>query len=275
MKKRLLCLLTALCLLLTLCACGAADTHTLRVWCFSAGKADAILLWTEGSAVLIDTGEDGFGGTITDKLTELGIDRLDVLILTHFDQDHVGGAAEVLESVAVERVLQSDCPRDSGEYAAYLQALSAAGLAAETLRETLNFSLDGAEYTVWPPEKTDYDEDASNNSSLITAVTYGERRFLFTGDAEGARLREFLDQDAGTFDLLKVPYHGHWQKRLTALLESVRPAYAVITSSDAEPEDARTLSALSDIGAAVFLTREGPVLAECDGQTLTVRCVSG
>lgn len=275
MKKRLLCLLTALCLLLTLCACGAADTHTLRVWCFSAGKADAILLWTEGSAVLIDTGEDGFGGTITDKLTELGIDRLDVLILTHFDQDHVGGAAEVLESVAVERVLQSDCPRDSGEYAAYLQALSAAGLAAETLRETLNFSLDGAEYTVWPPEKTDYDEDASNNSSLITAVTYGERRFLFTGDAEGARLREFLDQDAGTFDLLKVPYHGHWQKRLTALLESARPAYAVITSSDAEPEDARTLSALSDIGAAVFLTREGPVLAECDGQTLTVRCVSG
>lgn len=248
----------------------SASGGTLRVYCFSAGKADAILLYTGTSAVLIDTGESGFGREITAYLAQQGISRLDYLIVTHFDQDHVGGAARVLKSVAVGQVLQSDCPKDSDEYAKYTAALEKLGMTALTVRDTLTFTLDGAAYTVYPPQQTTYAESASNNSSLIVSVQYGEKRFLFAGDAETARLKEFLSEDVGSFDFLKVPYHGHWQELLPDLIASVNPAYAVITSSDEEPEDERTTAALKSAGAEVYLTRSAPVLAVCSGTSLEV-----
>jgi len=249
-------------------ASGATD---LKVYCFSAGKADAILLYTDESAVLIDTGNSGFGKEICAYLEEQGISTLDYLILTHFDKDHVGGAAKVLKSVTVKNVLQSDCPKDSSEYEKYLAALDGAGLTAATVRDTLTFTLDGIGYTVDPPAQTDYAVDASNNSSLIVSATCGEKRFLFAGDAEDARLQEYLAENPGTCDFLKVPYHGHDQSSLASFLAAVQPAYAVITSSDDEPEDAAAVKKLQDAGAEVYLTRTAPVLAECDGETLTVQ----
>lgn len=282
-KRRITALLAAAALT-GLCACGAApgaETESpsasaspaggLQVCCFAAGKADASLLWTDGGAVLIDTGESGFGGDIVGYLKAQGVEALDCLVITHFDQDHVGGAAKVLRSVPVARVLQSDCPKDSDEYAAYTAALERAGITPVTVREALSFTLDGASYTVDPPQKTGYGTDPSNNSSLIVSVQYGATRLLFTGDAEDARLQEFLAENAGTYDFLKVPYHGRWQDTLSDLIASVRPAWAVITCSDKQPEDDRTVSALEDAGAQVFLTRLGAVLLRSDGTSLTVQ----
>ena len=101
-----------LCAALLLSGCGqatlVADTASgtkLEVYCFSAGKADAFLLYTEESAVLIDCGEKGFGKEILAYMEEAGIESLDYLIITHFDKDHVGGAAKVINSTPVETVL--------------------------------------------------------------------------------------------------------------------------------------------------------------------------
>lgn len=241
----------------------------LRVYCFAAGKADAILLYTDESAVLIDTGESGFGKEIAAKLEQLGISCLDYLIVTHFDQDHVGGAAKVLKSFPVKQVLQSDYPKDSDEYNNYVDALERASLTPTTVQETMTFSLDGVSYTVDPPKQETYSDQASNNSSLIISVGYGTRRFLFAGDAADARLQEFLAERNGSYDFLKVPYHGNYLQTLPAFFASVCPAYAVITCSEDEPEDDATMAALAD--TEVFLTRIAPVLAESDGTSLTVQ----
>lgn len=247
---------------------GASSGKTLKLYFFSAGKADAILLYSAHAAVLIDTGERGFGKEIAAYLNEKGIHTLDALIITHFDQDHVGGAAKVLKSVAVKRVYQSDCPKDSKEYAKYEAVLAETGISPVTVRSAVTLTLDGLSLTIDPPRQTSYDTDPSNNSSLIVSAQYGEKRFLFAGDAEDARLSEFLAEDNGTYDLLKVPYHGRWQKKLTALIDAVSPAVAVITSSDDQTEDAETVSALKRAGAKVFLTRKAAVLAVCDGKSL-------
>ena len=249
---------------------GAEASGSWQVYCFQAGKADAILLYSGSAAVLIDTGESGFGKTIVSYLQNAGIGTLDALILTHFDQDHVGGAAKVLSSVTVKAVYTSDCPKSSKEYAKYLAALDSAGLTAVTVREDTSFTLDGAVFSISPPQKTTYQTDESNNSSLITSVSFGQTRFLFAGDAENDRIREFLGENPGSYDFLKVPYHGHWQTALQELIDEVQPKYAVITSSDKEPEDDETVSALEAAGAQVFLTREGGVLAVTDGKTVTV-----
>ena len=242
----------------------------LEVTVLDAGKADAILLTTDASAVLIDCGEKGFGGTILDELAARGVGRLDVLIVTHFDRDHVGGAARVIGGVEIGRVLQNASPKDSGEYRRYLRALEKASLTPETLRETLSFTLDGAAYTVEPPQKERYGSDESNNASLIVTAEYGGTRLLFMGDAETARISEYLASSPAACDLVKLPHHGEKEKLLDALLAAVRPRYAVITCSEREPEAASTMRTLKAAGVETFLTRLGAVRIRSDGETLTV-----
>ena len=242
----------------------------LTVVCFQAGKADAFLLITPNSTVLIDCGEKGFGRTILAELEARGIEQLDCMIITHFDQDHVGGAARIINNFPVSRILQSNSPKDSEEYEKYVKAVKTAGIEPETVRENLSFVLDGVSYTVNPPKKSNYNSDASNNSSLIISVENGQNRLLFTGDAEDERLEEFLASgDCGTCDFLKMPHHGRWHEPLLLLVEATSPRYALITSSDDEPEDAETLELLETSGVETFLTRTGQVLVHSDGTTLT------
>ena len=273
MRRRIQTLLLALCCLAGCAGCsGGAETAgtALTVYGFAAGAADAFLLTTADSAVLIDCGEKSLGAELVEYLDAHGVGRLDCLIITHFDKDHVGGAAKVLSSVPVERVLQSNYPKESKVYDNYLDALDEAGLTAETVRETLRFTLDGVDYEIDPPAG-EYEKDQSNNSSLIVTVTNGADRLLFMGDAEDERIAAFLPAHTGVYDFLKVPHHGRHGDLSAALIESVKPKLAVVTSSDDEPEDAAVTELLERAGAEVFFTRNGAVLVESGGQGVTAR----
>lgn len=273
-RRRLAALLLAAALLLTGCAeaapapAPAPAAGTLELHVFDAGAADAILLRTKNSAVLIDAGEKGFGKTILAYLAEQGVDALDYLIVTHFDKDHVGGAAKVLNSIPVKAVLQSNQPKDSDEYENYVEALRGAGIEPVTLRETDTFSLDGVSYTVDPPRQSAYAQDSSNNSSLIVSVRYGDTGILLPGDAQTLRLAEFLDANTETYDVLKLPHHGRDEPLLEALLASVKPTYAIITSSEEEPESGAVLAALEQAGVRTLLTRNQSVTLYSDGITI-------
>lgn len=268
MRKRLSILL---CLLAALLLCGAAAPAepTLAVHVFDAGKADAILFTTAEGAVLIDAGEKGFGKEIVAYCREQGIERIDCLILTHFDKDHIGGAAKVINKLPVGQILQSNYPKESAEMRNYLTAVERAGLAPLTLREELSFTLGGVIFTVNPPALEHYDSSPSNNSSLIVTAECGARRLLFLGDAENARLAEFLASDPGTFDLVKLPHHGAWHRMLPQLFAQTQPSLAIITSSDEEPENPKTTALLQSLGVEYLLTREGALDLFCDGQALT------
>ena len=275
--RRLLALFLSLALVF-FAGCAAKETPSaaeeprsgLEVTVLDAGKADAILLTTPASAVLIDCGEKGFGDEILGELAARGIGRLDLLIVTHFDRDHVGGAAKVIGGIPIARVLQSGRPGDSGAYRKYIRALEKASLSPETVRETLSFTLDGAEYTVEPPQREHYDRDESNNSSLIVTLVYGRTRLLFMGDAETARIAEYLASSPAPCDLVKLPHHGEKEKMLDALLAAVKPRYAVITCSAGAPEAASTAAALQTAGVESYPTRLGAVRIRSDGETLDV-----
>ena len=277
MKLRRIALFTALLALFAciLAACAPPqvieiDEGKLTVYCFKAGKADAFLFYTKNSAVLIDAGESGCGKAIVKYCSERGITKIDCMIVTHFDKDHVGGARKVLETLNVARVLQSSVPKDSGAYDKYLEALKSTNMTAETVREKTTFTLDGVSYTVLPPESDVYDEDDTNNASLITEIVHGNVSMLFTGDARTARIAEYLKTEPGTFDLLKMPHHGEYMKELKKLMARVRPAYAVITSSLQEPEEDKTVSLLKNYSTEIFNTKQAPVIITSDGSTIEV-----
>lgn len=278
--RRLGCLLLAMLTALALCGCTASQAFpnaaaadagaTLSVYFFSAGKADAILLTTENATVLIDCGEKGFGQTILDHLAEQGISQIDVLIITHFDQDHVGGAAKVINNIPIETVLQSDYPKDSEEYEKYVKALDNAGLVPITVREDTTFMLDGVVFDVDPPRLSDYKDDDSNNSSLIVTVSSGDKVLLFMGDAQTERIAEYLATAPVDCDLIKIPHHGGEDELMDDLIAATAPEYAVITCAEEEPDISTTYTVLEEAGVSILLTSKAPVTVYSDGNVLTV-----
>jgi len=116
--------------------------NTLNVTTFNTWKSDSTLLYTDESAVLIDTGESDDGDDILKAIYALGINHLDALILTHFDKDHTGGASVILKKISVDHVYVSCYPKESDEYTALLQALEDIDMEAEVLRETITFTPD-------------------------------------------------------------------------------------------------------------------------------------
>ena len=264
-------------LLLTACLIPAPSAQAdiggneLQVHVFQAGKADAYLIFTDDHAVLIDTGLSGFGKDVLKYLEKKEIDSLDALILTHFDKDHIGGAAKLIRSVPIGRVLQSNCPQESEEYTAYCRALAEAGLEAETLRENCSFVFDGVEYTVYPPKRESYSSSPSNNSSLAVSVRFGETGILFTGDAERERINELCSLSLGTFQVLQLPHHGAYFPELELLLSETQPELALISTSDAEPEDERTVDLLENAGIAVYNTRDGKINLCSDGRQIWIK----
>ena len=201
-------------------------------------------------------------------MDEHGIDKLDYLIITHFDKDHVGGAAKVMREFEIGKVLQSNSPKESEEYTEYTEQLAANNWEPVTVRERMSFSVGGMDITVDPPVQERYEIDESNNSSLITEITIGEKSMLFAADAQDDRLAEYTSVNEKKYDFLKVPYHGRYQKNLQAFIKDVEPSLAVITSSEEEPEDSEALVMLQKAGADVFLTRTAPVIVRCDGQKI-------
>ena len=120
----------------------------------------------------------------------------------------------------------------------------------------------------------EYDYDPSNNSSLVTTIRHGEMNLLFTGDIEKERINDWLNQRVHIetdYDFLKVPHHGKYEKILPEFFEKVDAEYAVITSSDKNPEETETLGALKDAGVKYYLTKNGDVYLESNGKKLVIK----
>ena len=188
---------------------------------FDVGKADSMVLTSENSTVIIDCGEKGDGKEIIEYLEEKNISSVDYLIITHYDKDHVGGVAKVINNIEVKNVLAPDYDEESEEMDKYNKALSEAGITPKLLTGDLSFTLDNAEYTVYAPKQSDYGEDNDNDFSLVTKITHGNNVLLFTGDAMEQRLEEIMD--IGDCDFLKVPYHGRSLDNLDDFLSAVTP----------------------------------------------------
>lgn len=270
-RGRLLCLLLALCLmLLPGCARGESEAETLSVTFFDAGKADAILVRTGEHALLIDTGLNKNGAALVDALRAAGVQSLDVLLITHFDKDHVGGADSVLSSMPVGAIYQPDYPKDSKQMRQYLKAAQDAGVNPIALSENCELTLGGARLLIDVANEDDYGADEENDFSLVVSLRFGETRFLFAGDAEETRIDELLIEGDLAHDVLKVPHHGKRHDNNAAFFRAVSPRYAVITSSDDDPEKEETVHLLEEAGAVVLLTRQGAVTITSDGENLTV-----
>ena len=274
-KNRICCIITLLLVSLAVffsTSCGKTEKDLLRVSYLKVGKADAIILENDGRAMVIDTGEDEDGEEIADYLKNRGIDKVEAVIITHFDKDHVGGADTLFDRITAEIVYLPDYEGEGKQYREFTEALKRNGLASERLRENLSFDFGACKVLIEPPlsyEIPEGDEEYDNNFSLITTVTHGENRFIFTGDAESERLSEWLSTTADpSCTVLKMPHHGKYDPGLPALLKAAAPQAAVLCTSEKNPAEEETLLLLSQQGIASYQTKDGDIRVTSDGNTI-------
>ena len=248
----------------------SAQTKAMDTYFFNVGKADAILIICEDTFVMIDCGTNKAGKELAETMTQMGITRLDLLVITHFDKDHVGGADHIIEAVQVDRVMEPAYESQSKQTLQYREALEEAGIQPETLHENVSFKLGGALYEIDVANRDWYGENEENDFSLVIRVEYGRTSFLFAGDAENPRLIELLEEGVKEADVLKVPHHGRYEAQSARFFEAVSPEYAVITSDAEEPEEPIIVSLLETGGVKVLLTRYGTVHMHSNGETVAV-----
>ena len=272
MRVRWRSVLLMLWLTAALCGCGKEESRALLKMTFlDTGKSDCIVIQAGESVVVNDAADEDDQEMICAFLVGLQTERIEYLVLSHFDKDHIGSADKLLQRYEVGCVLMPDYQEDSEPYLALMEALQETETESRRLRESYQFSLEGIEFYVDAPGEASYDND--NNYSLITRVTCNRNEILLMGDAQKQRTEEFLESThlPRSCDLIKMPHHGDYNKRLRDLFVKVHPKYAVLTAgAERSRVEEETLTLLEACRCGAYYTDEGTITVTSDGVYLQV-----
>lgn len=246
----------------------AEENIGLNVVFIDVGKADSILVQTADFNMLVDTGTSEDAQAIRRILNQNNVEKLDYLVLTHLDKDHIGSTPYILENYEVKHIIQPEYEKDSEEHTAYLEALTKAGIEPVYLKQEGDIELgDGNRIHFYPPKKDSYEQ--SNDYSLVTSITYGDHSFLLTGDAEKERMEEIVEQISGAYTVVKIPHHGDYKKMLEEVLEKTSPEYCIVSTSEDNLEEKLT-ECLDNLAIPSYYTFNGTVIMRTDGKELTI-----
>lgn len=245
----------------------------LQIHTISIGKADAILILADGEAMLIDAGYTDQGKTVVDYLKKQGVAELKYLVMTHADKDHVGGMAEVIDSIPIRQALLSPKKENSPEYATMVRALTNSKTPYSFPELLSTFSLGKATFTVLAPGAKALDAGTDNDSSIVLRMVYGERTALLMGDALSKTEKEMREKGYNvSAEVLKVGHHGKGDATTKKFVREVAPLYAIITCDQADAPDKDVLSVLRSFSADVLRTDEkGTVILSTDGTKWEVK----
>lgn len=207
----------------------------LHVVFFDVGQGDAIFIQTpQGQQILIDGGPSP-----TTILAALGRglpfwDRsLDLVILTHPEEDHLTGLIPVLERYKIGQILHSGQPGTTPAYTRWQELIEQKGIEIQPAQAGMQIDLGGGLWldVLHPGAELMAGTDSDvNNNSVVVRLVMGEASFLFTGDIEEEAEETILASgQALASTVLKVPHHGAGTSSSARFLERVRPQLAVIS----------------------------------------------
>jgi len=170
----------------------------------------------------LDIGED----VVSPYLWSRGIRRIDVLVITHAHEDHLGGAAAVAENFRPKRIWVGANPSET-----FLATARRLQIPVEAMHASPPFSFGGTTIEPLSPPADYFAARAGNNDSLAFRISYGSRAFLLTGDMERPMEERLLaDARVARADVLKVGHHGSKTSTTQEFLDAASPSVAVISA---------------------------------------------
>lgn len=226
---------------------------SIEVDFIDVGQGDSILIHTKTSNYLIDTGgsfnEDfDIGKNITmPYLLKNGFNRLDGIIITHFDADHCKGLDAVVENIRVKSIFASYIPEDNRYKLNIIADNNKIVLDKNTILDI-----------IWPKDSMDIDHLSANDKSLVMILSYFNHEILFTGDIE-KEVENLLLDSLYPVDILKVAHHGSKTSSTEDFINKIRPKYSIISvgrNNFYNHPNLEVVERLSDSDSIIYRTDE-------------------
>jgi competence protein ComEC len=250
----------------------------------AVGQGDAALVTgPTGKRVLIDGGPREAGPTLTALLRAQRVAGIDLVLLTHRHEDHLGGIAEVVRTVPVRLFMDAPFSHPSAVYEQLLETLHDRHVMVRIAQSGRTIDLGGGALItlLGPPDPPiAHSRSDVNANSVVARLDYGQVGVLFAADAEPQTERWLLTSDSRLpAQILKVAHHGGRYSSTAPFLNAVAPRIAVISVGQPNGYGHPTPEAIARLGRAharVYQTdRDGTVTVETDGGRIEVTTARG
>ena len=220
---------------------------SLKIYFIDVNQGDSTLIVTpKNKTILIDGGgSENFDvgkNTLIPYLLDRKIKKLDYIIITHFDLDHVGGLLKVMEELKVQTVILSKQGEDSTNFQKLKKIVqqkninvSVVGAGTGSLGEPIRIHIEKDLYfeILWPDNSKLISENVLNNNSIVCKLNYNKFSMLFTGDIEEIAEQQILQTYKNNIKVLnstvlKVAHHGSKTSSIQEFLKAVNPKVALI-----------------------------------------------
>ncbi|MFJ7668157.1 MBL fold metallo-hydrolase [Lysinibacillus sp. NPDC097195] len=249
-----------------------AAGHEMRVHFIDVGQGDSILIESpNGKTMLVDGGVKGAGQQVVSYINKLGIDKLDIVVATHPDADHIGGLIPVLNSIPIEQFYDSGKVHTSQTFEEMLSLIDTKNIPYNVPKtgDRMTFD-DELEVKVLNANENAVD---NNDASIVLKVTYGNISFLLTGDAGVALEKDMLQQDVKA-TVLKAGHHGSNTSSSQSFIQAVQPEVTILSYGQDNKyghPHAEVVERLQAIGSKIYATAEaGTVTVSTDGVSYQV-----
>lgn len=244
----------------------------LEVQFLDIGQGDSILVRSKGQTMLVDAGNNEYGEGLVTYLKDQGVTKIDYLIGTHPDADHIGGLDVVINKLDIGKVYMPKKQNNTKTFEEVLTAISKKGLKVTSPKAGASFHVGEATVTILGPIKS-YEDN--NNNSIVLKVTHGSNSFLLMGDAELESEEDLVDAGEDlSATVLKAGHHGSHSSTSQSLLKAVNPTYAVIScgvdNKYGHPHK-ETMTYLNRASVKIYRTdQQKTITMQSDGSKLTI-----
>lgn len=195
------------------------------------GQGDCVLIQDGQHNILIDTGTYKMSDNVMDFLKNYGVDYLDMLVLTHPHEDHIGAFVRIGEEYNIGLVLKSQGTATTAVYNNVESFLKKNKIKNVIPHFGEVFTFGQMVFTVVSDSSISYDN--LNDTSIVMKLDHLGNSFLFTGDAESKAERNILDSNVDIeCDVLQLGHHGSSTSTTAAFLYRASPIYGVISCGE-------------------------------------------
>lgn len=246
--------------------------HDMLVHFIDVGQGDSILIESpNGKTMLVDGGVKGAGQQVVSYLKELGVNKLDIVVATHPDADHIGGLIPVLNSITIDQFYDSGKVHTSQTFEEMLTLIDEKNIPYDVPKTGDNIEFD-KDITVKVLNANEQASD-NNDASIVLKMAYGNVSFLLTGDAGVALEKEIMQYDVAA-TVLKAGHHGSNTSSSEDFIRAVKPEVTILSYGEDNKyghPHVEVVNRLQAIGSKIYATADiGTITVSTDGVNYAV-----
>ena len=252
---------------------GHKNLQELEINYIDVGQGNAVLIKSNDKTLLIDGGNRSNSSYYDNFIKNKNVKKIDYMIASHYDEDHIAGLISILENYEVSNVLCPNYKKDTKIYKSFKKSLKKSNANIVYPKKGDEFNISDANIQIlWPNE---YKKGVDNDNSIVVKLRYGNMSFLFPADAS-TNVEDQLIYSGFNLksDVLMLGHHGSKYSTSKQFLKEVDPKLAVISvgkNNRYGHPSSRVLKILNDKNIKILRTdKDGDISIKCDGKKIKI-----